>query len=77
MGDGISVPGKIAEVRSEVPNRNHAGKVGAAATRKLKMVDLDPEVSNQIIDVMADWNALLEAQGLSENDFTDPPDPSP
>ena len=47
------------------------------ATRKLKMVDLDPEVSNQIIDAMADWNALLEAQGLTEKDFTDPPDPLP
>lgn len=41
-------------------------------------MELDDQVSNQIFETLADWNTQLEAHGLDQNGFFEPPDqPAP
>ena len=51
---------KMVEVRGESSNRNSAPGWSAGGAM-VKMVDLDEETSNQVLDILRDWNEVLEA----------------
>ena len=53
-------------MRGETSNRNpHIGLAGGNV--QIKMVHLSGETSNQLFEVLADWNAQLTSCSLYEN----------